>query len=170
MKKNIFILLVCISYTTFSQSITALKTSALTQAKNLAEATIDKKKSVLLQYTHPVIRDTYGDQALLEAMEETFRTMAAQQIAITTYDIHEVVTVKKEDNAYRCLVTNTTYMDFDGRKITLKSSLLGFYDDSETQWYFIEANKLLADPNTQQLFPDFKTTIQIPDDEQLMEE
>ena len=95
--------------------------------------------------------------------------MAAQKIKITSSEINEITEVRKEKKELRCLVKNTIKMDFNGRLVTLKSSLFGFYDKKKEHWYFVEANKLLSDPETQKVFPKFQTEIEIPEDEHISE-
>ncbi|MBP2833829.1 hypothetical protein J8281_16660 [Aquimarina sp. U1-2] len=168
MKKYVIILFF-ISGTIFSQNIKTLKKQAERDAKATSQASIDRNLSTILKYTHPKVYKAYGEQQLMETMNDIFRTMDAQKIKIVNATVDEVTDVKKENKEYRCLVTTTTEMDFSGRLVTLKSSLFGFYNNKKEQWYFVESNKLLDDPETKKLFPKFKTDIDIPLDEHIAE-
>ncbi|GAA4273259.1 hypothetical protein U6A24_20100 [Aquimarina gracilis] len=165
--KNYLIILLFISGSVFSQNIKTLKKSALRDAKAATQASVDKNLSNILKYTHPKVYKAYGEKQLMETMDEIFRTMDAQNIKIVSSKIDEISDIRKENREYRCLAKTTTKMNFNGRSVTLKSSLFGFYNDKNSQWYFVESNKLLDDPETQKLFPKFKTEIEIPIDEHI---
>ncbi|MDH7446317.1 hypothetical protein [Aquimarina sp. 2201CG14-23] len=165
--KNYLLILLFVSGSIFSQNISKLEKFALRDAKAVSEASLKKDVSTILKYTHPKISKKYGQQELKDAIEQVFRTMTAQKIKIVSSEIDEVADIKKEKKEYRCLVTNTIKMDFNGRFVTLKSSLFGFYDKKKEHWYFVESNKLLNDDETKKIFSNFKTEIQIPEDEQI---
>lgn len=167
--KNYVLLFLLITGSVFSQNVNKLKEYALRDAKATSQASIDRNLSTILKYTHPNVFNAYGEEKLMDTMDEIFRTMDAQNIKIVSSEVDEVTDIKKENREYRCLVKNTTKMDFNGRAITLKSSLFGFYNQKKSQWYFVESNKLLDDPDTKKLFPKFKTEIEIPLDEHIAE-
>jgi len=160
-------LLLFISGSIFSQNIKTLEKHAMRDAKATTQASIDRNLSTILKYTHPKIQKTYGEKKLMEAMDEIFRTMDAQKIKILSSKVDEITDIKKEKKQYHCLVKTITEMDFNGRSITLKSSLFGFYDSKKSQWNFVESNKLLDDPETIKIFPKFSTEIEIPADEHI---
>ncbi|MDY8135319.1 hypothetical protein [Aquimarina sp. 2201CG5-10] len=165
--KNYLLLLLFVSGSIFSQNTGKLKKMAIRDAKAISEASLKKDINTILNYTHPKIHKKYGEKELTATMDEIFRTMTAQKIKIVSSNVDEVTEIKKEQGEYRCLVKNTIKMDFNGRTVTLKSSLFGFYDKKKSQWYFVESNKLLDDPATQKIFSRFKTEIDIPVDEQI---
>ncbi|TPN87839.1 hypothetical protein [Aquimarina algicola] len=165
--RNYLIIFLFITGSIFSQNIDALKKQALKDARATSQASIDRNLSNILKYTHPKIIKKYGEEELMSAMDEIFRTMDAQNITIKNSVVEEVTDIKKENKEYRCLVKNTVNMDFNGRTIIIKSSLFGFYDKKKKQWHFVESNKLLDDPETKDIFKDFKTDIEIPIDEQI---
>lgn len=168
MKKKLLLLLL-ISGSLFSQNIDALKKTALNDAKTLSEASLKKDINTIIKYTHPKIAKTYNEEELRNGIEEVYKTMSAQKIKIISSKIDELVDIRKENKEYRCLIKNTIKMDFNGRKVTLKSSLFGFYNKKEDQWHFIESEKLLNDPETQKIFSNFKTEIEIPQEEHITE-
>ncbi|WP_074409867.1 MULTISPECIES: hypothetical protein [Aquimarina] len=165
--KNFLFVFIFISGSIFCQDINTLKEFALRDAKATSKASIDRNLSTILKYTHPEVYKAYGEKQLMDTMDEIYRTMDAQKIKILSSEIDEVTEIKKERKEYHCLVKNTVKMDFNGRLITLKSSLFGFYNKKKSQWYFVESNKLLDDPHTKKLFPNFKTDIEIPLDEHI---
>ena len=170
MKNYLLISFILVSSICSSQSLRKLEKSALKDAEVVSQASLQRDYNLILKHTHPKIVGTYGKDDLISAMEDIYRTMNAQKIKILSSEVDDVTEVIEENEEYRCLVKNTIKMDFNGRKITLKSSLFGFYDEENEQWYFIESNKLLNDEDTQRLFPDFKTEIKIPADEQIAED
>lgn len=165
--KNYLLCFLLMTGTIFSQNISQLKTQAISEAKILAQASITKNYDIILKYTHPIILKEYGGKKLRNGIKEVFDTMDAQNITILRSDIDGVADLKKENKEYRCLVVNRIQMDFNGRLITIKSSLFGFYNKKKKQWYFVESNKLISDPATQELFRNFKTEINIPNDEHI---
>ncbi len=167
--KNYLLIFLFITGSVFSQSLEKLKDYAMRDAKSTSEASINRNLSTILKHTHPKVYEAYGEEKLMETMDEIYRTMDAQKIKILSSNIDEVTDIKKEGKEYRCLVKNTIKMDFSGRAVTLKSSLFGFYNKRKEQWYFVESNKLLDDPQTKELFPNFKTDIEIPLDEHIAE-
>ncbi len=167
--KKLLIFIIILSGNLYSQNIKTLEKYALRDAKATTKASLEKDPNTLLKYTHPKISKKYGESQLLETMEDVFRTMSAQKIKITDSKINEVTEIKKEGKEYRCLVKNTINMDFNGRAVTIKSSLFGFYDKKKSQWYFVESNKLLDDDEMKEVFPNFRTDIEIPLDEQIAE-
>ncbi len=170
MNKNFLLILFIVSSTLFSQSEGKLKKYAIRDAELLSKASLNEDFNTILKFTHPKIYDKLGKKQLLTVMEDMYKTMAAQKIKITSSEIEKVTEIKKENKEYRCLVRNIIKMNFNGRKVTLKSSLFGFYNNKEDFWYFVESNKLLNDPDTKELFPDFKTEIVIPEDEQISDD
>ncbi|MEW7280486.1 hypothetical protein ABW636_18010 [Aquimarina sp. 2201CG1-2-11] len=167
--KTYVLIFLLITGNVFSQKIDTLKKEALRDAKATTQASLDKDPNVLVKYTHPKIIKKFGKDQMVDTMKDIFRTMTAQKIKIVSSEVNEVTEIKKENKEYRCLIKTTVQMDFNGRQITIKSSLFGFYDKKKSQWYFVESNKLLNDPETQALFPKFKTEIQIPEDEHISE-
>ncbi|MFD2563518.1 hypothetical protein [Aquimarina rubra] len=165
--KNYLLIFLLVSGSVFSQNLNKLKKQALRDAKIVSEASLKKDVNTLLEYTHPKISKKYGQEQLKNDIDQVFKTMTAQKIKIISSEIDEVTDIKKEKKEYRCLVKNTIKMDFNGRFITLKSSLFGFYDKKKEKWYFIESNKLLDDEETQKIFRNFETEIEIPQDEQI---
>ncbi len=167
--KNYFLLLLLITGSVFSQNVNTLKKTALRDAKATSKASVDRNLSQMLKYTHPNIFKAFGEEQLMETMNDNFRTMDAQNIKVKKSKIDEIAELKKEGKEYRCLIKNTVEMDFSGRSVVIKGSLFGFYDSKKSQWYFVESNKLIDDPDTQKLFPNFKTDIDIPLDEHIAE-
>ncbi|SEK79112.1 hypothetical protein SAMN04487910_1129 [Aquimarina amphilecti] len=165
--KNYLFILLFVSGSIFSQNVNKLKKEALRDAKAVSEASLKKDVNTILEYTHPKIFKEYGEEQLKNGIDQVFKTMTAQKIKIVSSKIDEVTEIKKEKKEYRCLVKNTIKMDFNGRNVTLKSSLFGFYNKKKEKWYFIESNKLLDDDETKKIFKNFKTEIEIPQDEHI---
>ncbi|WP_378180131.1 hypothetical protein [Aquimarina sp. SS2-1] len=167
--KNYLLIFLLVSGTVFSQNLNELKKQALRDAKIVSKASLKKDVNTLLEYTHPKISKKYGREQLQNDINQVFQTMTAQKIKIVSSEIDEVADIKKEKKEYRCLVKNTIKMDFNGRFITLKSSLFGFYDKKKEKWYFIESRKLLDNEETKKIFKNFETEIDIPQDEQIVD-
>ena len=165
--KNYLFIFLFLSTNIFSQDIDTLKEIALKNATILSNASLTHDVSNILKYTHPKITKQYGETQLKNDIETIFKTMTEQKIKIISSEINELTDIKKEKKEYHCLIKNTINIDFNGKLVTLKSSLFGFYDKKIKQWYFVESNKLLNDPDTKTIFKDFTTAIIIPPDEQI---
>lgn len=163
--KRFLLIAFLVSGSLFSQNIKDLKKSAIRDAKVVSEASIKQDTRTLIKYTHPKIIQKHGKLKTMEIIDDVFGMMGAQNIKILSSKINEIGEIKKEKGEYRCLVTNTIKMDLNGRKVTVNSSLFGFYNKQTKIWSFIESSKLFNDPETQEIFPDFKTSIIIPEDE-----
>lgn len=55
-------------------------------------------------------------------------------------------------------------MKMPGMRIKSKSYLLGFYDENNKIWYFIEASKIKDKILMDKIFPEFQTSLNIPED------
>jgi len=165
--KNFLLLLLLVSGSIFSQSLNKLKKQALRDAKVYAKASKNQDINTLIDYTHPKIFKKYGREQLENDFDQEFRTMTAQKIKVVSSKIEEITEIRKEKKQYHCLAQNTIKMDFNGRRVIFKSSLFGFYDKKKQSWYFIESNKLFDDPKLTSIFRNFKTNIEIPQDEQI---
>jgi len=56
-------------------------------------------------------------------------------------------------------------MTMSGQRISSKTYLLGIYNEDDKLWYFLEAKQLKNKALIDQVLPDFKTRLNIPDDE-----
>jgi len=163
--KNYIVILFFISGSVFSQNLKTIEKFALRDAKAATKAAVDRNLKTILKHTHPKIYKTFGQRQLTDTMKEIFDTMDAKNIKILISKVDEISDIKQENKEFHCLARITTEMDFNGNLITLKSSLFGFYNNKKSLWCFVESNKLLEDPDTQKLFPKFKTEIKIPLDQ-----
>lgn len=165
---RIFIILMLASSNLFSQNIEELENLVKKNAEETSQAVLKEDKKTMLKYTHPSIVSKYGEKELSKTMGEVFDAMKIQKIKIVSSEITEIGKILKENEEYHCLVKNDVLMDFAGQKVKIKTSLFGFYKQDKKQWYFIESNKLVSDEETKKLFPNFKTEITIPKDEQIV--
>lgn len=171
MKKIIPVLLLFISGFITAQSTEELKQSAIRDAKAAANASLKLDYETILKYTHPsIVEVSGGKDYLIKAMSDMFDNMKKQGFVFEKAEVIEVTNVLEEDGEYHCLVRNNNQMVISGMRIKSKSHLFGFYDAEKKQWYFLEAEKLKNKDLVNQLLPDFKTTINIPNDEVTTEE
>lgn len=154
----------------FCQVNDNLETPAKQQAQELLDASVHEDPKTILKYTHPKIVKKYGKKKLRDLIEEIFATMDAENINIEESRVTEVSEIIKEQGEYRCLVKNQITMNFSNQKVKVKTSMIGFYNDTLKQWSFVESVKLKKDPETKILFSDFETSFKIPEDEQVIEE
>ena len=172
MKKIAFIFIcLFIGYNvSFSQSIEALEKTAIRDAQNAAKATLKMDFETVLEYTHPaIIENSGGKEILLKTIAEAFKALEAQDFVFEKAEVVRVFNIVKENGEFHCLVENSNQMKVTGTRIKSKSYLFGFYDDNKEQWYFLEAERLKNEALIAQFFPNFKTAIEIPEDETITE-
>lgn len=169
---NLFVLaLLLCSNISLSQTNEELKSSALRDARVTSAATLAKDFNVVLNHTHPTVVNFMGGQEkALELVEQAFSGMEAQGLVFEKADVIAVSNVVFEQGEHRCYVENFNQFSMNGTRIKSKSFLLGFYDAEKSIWYFIEAAKTKDSALMDELFPEFKTSMLIPDDETTTEQ
>ena len=108
---------------------------------------------------------------MIAILEQSFGGMKEAGIKFEESKTGKLLAFKKEAGEYRCLIENflVMFMKLQKKRIKRKSSLFGFYNSSEKHWVFVEADKLGSDAASQ-FFPNFKTAIEIPQDQQEIED
>ena len=154
----------------FCQVDDNLKIQVKQQAQELLDASVHEDPKTILKYTHPKIVEKYGKKKLKDLIGEIFTTMDTENINIEESRVTEVSEIINEQGEYRCLIKNQITMNFSNQKVKVKTSMIGFYNDTLKQWSFVESIKLKNDPETKALFSDFETSFKIPEDEQVIEE
>jgi len=155
-----------------AQNETELKAQALKSAKETSQALLDLDYETIIKYTHPNIVEASGGKAKMVSLLETVMHKAkGMGVIIEKSEIGNLLNFTKEQGQYRCLIENSLVISMQTQKkrIRNKSSLFGFYDADIKQWYFVEAAKL-NNAQVNSFFPDFKTSITIPVDEQSVED
>lgn len=171
--KKIFLLFLLVSTTLAAQTEEELKAMAIKDAKATSQATLDMDYKGIIKYTHPnIINAMGGSEKMEEILKQSFSGMLEEAgISIDKSDIGELLAIKKEEGEYRCLIENSIVMTLrvQKKRISKKSTLFGFYNETNKQWTFVEANKL-GKGGSEQFFPNFKTSIEIPEDQQTIED
>jgi hypothetical protein len=162
LKTLIVIVLVALNFNVFSQT----KEDALSDAKIASKATLEMDFDTLLKYTLPSVLDMMGGKdAALTLLKSTFDGMKLQGFVFEKADIIGVSDIVKEQGQYRCIVEGNNQMKMASQRIKSKSYLLGIYNDADAHWWFIEAKQLKNKAMTDQVLPEFKTSLDIPDDD-----
>lgn len=170
--KKILIVLLLVSSTVFAQTEEALKKQAVKEAGETAQAMLDLDFKTITKYTHPnIIKAMGGKDQMVAILENSFSGMTQSGVKFEESKVGKLLTFKKEQGQYRCLIENflTMSMQQQGKRVKRKSTLFGFYNDKIKQWTFVEANKMQGG-TAASLFPDFKTSITIPVDDQKVED
>jgi len=146
------------------------KEDALKDAQMAAEGTLSEDFDTVLKYTLPEIIEVMGGKENAKnTIVQTYDTMKSQGFKIEKAEILEVSEIVKEQGQSRCLVKSYNVMVMSGQRLKSTSHLLGIYDDNAKHWKFIEAKQLKNPGLTSQILPDFKTEMEIPEDEVDME-
>ncbi|WP_158655213.1 hypothetical protein [Flavivirga eckloniae] len=164
-KLTFLMLLLCCSSISFAQTNEELKASALRDAKIASQATLKMDFDKVLDYTHPnALKIMGGKEKAMELIETTFSTMKENGFVFEKADVLGVSEIVFEDNEYRCYIENFNQMVFNGMRIKSKSYLLGIYNSEANFWYFVEAKELKNKAMMDKVFPNFKTSLKIPED------
>lgn len=122
--------------------------------------------NTVLKYTLPSVVELMGgkDNALNQ-IKSQFNKMVADGFVFEKADVIGVADFVYEHGQYRCIIETLNQMKMPNIKITSKSFLFGVYDDDEKSWFFVEAKQLKNSEIRDLVLPDFKTSMEIPDDE-----
>lgn len=154
----------------YSQSEDELKALALENAQATSSATIVMDFETVLKYTLPSVLELMGGkEAALPMLTSQFEKMTADGFVFEKAEVKGIVDFKKENDQYRCIVEGYNEMRMPEMKITSKSFLLGIYDDEVKHWYFVEAKQLKNPAMRDIVLPDFKTEMELPEDEMTTE-
>jgi len=147
------------------------KESALRDAKTISEATLKMDFKTVLKHTYPSIVELMGgNEKAVELLVTTFDSMKEQGFVFEKADVINVSEIVKEQDQYRCVIEGFNQMKFNGMRMKSKSFLLGIYNEDKAYWYFLEAKQLKNTALVEQILPNFKTELNIPDDEMTTEE
>jgi len=157
----LLIVVICGQSLLFSQT----KEDALRDAKIASTSTLKGDFDTLIKHTHPnVIEVMGGKNKALEAIESTFSSMAEEGLGFEKADVLGVSEIVREQGEYRCYIEGYNQMKMPGMRIKSKSYLLGFYNEDNKIWCFIEASKIKDKTLMNRIFPNFQTKLKIPED------
>ena len=166
-KKFIIVLVgLVITSTSLSQTVDELKALALAQAKITADATVNQDFNTVLDYTLPSVLDLMGGkEAAVKGVEQAMAEMKQQGIVILTSEIVKMVGFAFEEGEYRCVIeTHIVVQTGPDSGIDSQSYIFGIYNEAAGKWYFIEGGEFKTPALIQQVLPNFKTELVIPDD------
>ena len=162
LKKLLLLVIVASCVSVFSQN----KEGALKDAKVTSEATLQMDFETVLDHTLPKVIDLMGGRdAALTLLKSTFESMQTQGFVFEKADILNVSEIIKEQGQYRCVIEGYNQMKMSSQRIKSKSYLLGVYNEAEGFWWFIEAKQLKNKAMLDQVIPNFKTSLEIPEDD-----
>ena len=165
----LMLLLVCSSIS-FAQNKAELKTQALKDANTTSQATLKFDFNTVLKHTYPgVVTLMGGKEKALTLLESTFNSMTQEGFVFEKAEIIGVSDIVFEQDQYRCYVESNNVMIMNNSRIKSKAYLLGIYNAKLKYWYFIEAKQVKNNTLMNQVFPNFKTSMVIPDNEMTQE-
>lgn len=164
MKKITFLLFIFCATQVFSQNMSTLKASALRDANAACKATLDQDFKSLLTYTHPnILKAAGGAEVMEEFLKSTFAEMNAGGFKFEVAETKSVSDIVKEQGEYRCYVENYNVMRMKDKRIISTSYMIGFYNETTKKWTFVEAKEMKNTGSVAMYFPDFKTSMKIPE-------
>lgn len=170
-KKITFLLFFFCATLMYAQDIKELKSTALRDALAATEATLKEDFKTLLTYTHPNILKAAGGAEVMEKyLKTTFTQMKADGFSYEKVETKSVSDVVKEQGEYRCYVENYNQMRMKDKRIISTSYMLGFYNETTKKWTFVEAKEMKDTGSIIAYFPDFKTSLDIPENTMKIED
>ena len=162
LNKLVMLVLLASCLSAFSQT----KDGALKDAKITSKATLEMDFETVLDHTLPKVVDLMGGkEAALTLLKSTFASMKTQGFVFEKADILSVSEIVKEQKQYRCVIEGYNQMKMASQRIKSKSYLLGIYNETDEFWWFIEAKQLKNKAMLDQVIPNFKTSLEIPEDD-----
>lgn len=163
-KKACLFLLLSVTTQLLSQDMNTLKKYALRDAQAACDATLKEDYKKLLSYTHSNILDAAGGiDVMVDYLKTTFEKMKSNGFKYEVAQTKSVSDVVKEQGEYRCYVENYNVMKMNNKRITSTSYMLGFYNEEKQKWTFVEAKEMKASGTIITYFPNFKTSLNIPE-------
>lgn len=154
----------------FSQDMATLKKEAMRDAQAACNATLKEDFKTLLTFTHPnVLNAAGGADVMEEYLKSTFKDMSESGFVFEKAETKSVSDIVKEQGEYRCYVENYNQMKMNDKRIISTSYMIGFYNEKEKKWTFVEAKELKNTGSVIAYFPDFKTAMDIPENTFKME-
>jgi len=149
----------------------ALKASAMRDAKAATDATLKLDFKTLLTFTHPNILEAAGGADVMEEyLKTTFAQMQANGFEYEKVETKAVSDIVKEQGEYRCYIENYNQMKMKDKRIISTSYMLGFYNETTKKWTFVEAKEMKSTGTIIAYFPDFKTSLNIPENTMKVED
>jgi len=120
----------------------------------------------LLNHTHPnVIEFMGGKETALKILSKDLESLKDEiDLDKIEYEVSDEIQIAEHADGYHCLVPTTMIMEMDGMRMKTSSYLFGFSDKEGKHWNFIEADRL-NHSSGKKIFPDFKTTLIVPNDQ-----
>ena len=166
LNKIVLFVLIATSASVFSQT----KEDALKDAKTTSKATLAMDFETVLKHTLPsVVEMMGGKDAAQQVLTATFEGMKTQGFKFEKADILGVSEVVEEQGQYRCVIEGYNQMVMNRQRVSSKSYLLGIYNDVDNYWWFLEAKQLKNVALVDKVLPDFKTELEIPEDDMKVE-
>lgn len=170
LKTVLLVVFTFISLSLSSQTEQELKDLAIENAKTVSTATIAMDFDTVLNYTYPSVLELMGGkEGAITLLKTQFDTMTAEGFVFEKADVKGIISFAKVKDEYHCILETFNQMKMPKMRITSKSFMFGIYDDYAKHWFFVEAKQLKNPAMRDMIFPDFYTTLELPDDEMTTE-
>ncbi len=168
---KLFSLIVIVFFITIQLS-SQTKAEALRDAKIAANATINSDFKTVIHYTLPsIVKQMGGKEKAIKTIKGLFKSMKeGQNFNFEKSEVIRVSNIVNEQDQYRCFVQTNNQMVISDMRIKSKSYLLGIFDSKDKKWWFLEADKLKNKLMLNAVLPNFKTSLEIPENDVKLEE
>jgi hypothetical protein len=162
-------ILLCLSLTadSLSQDPTADTVKAL--VRKMVNATAEGDYKTVIEMTHPKLVEMMGGKE--KALSEVGKAMEMIKNAGMVFTVKEIdtPTLAKKKNELYSVTTYGMQIRGRGKKITLKSAIVGVSSDGGKAWKFINLDKE-GEQGVRDMMPDLPKELKIPKQEQKVED
>ncbi|WP_430967045.1 hypothetical protein [Spongiimicrobium sp. 2-473A-2-J] len=159
----LFTLTVCLCWSIVKGQQGVLVDTLRYQAEQHVLATVNSNYDTILEYLHPNAIDYMGnEEKVIESIRKLHDDLAVNGWYLKSIEIQDSIIVEKQDVGYHALVPKILTISNGRKEIFQKGYLLGFSGDKGRKWYFVDTSQYRTQI-FRDMFPDFKTTIKIPE-------
>lgn len=137
--------------------------------RKMIEATVEGNYRVVLDMTHPKVLEMMGGKEVaLAEVEKIMKTIKQQGFKFQLKDIGTPTLAKGGNNLYS-VTPSSMVMTGQGKKITVKSAIIGQSTDGGANWKFINMDDK-GEKGVRMILPELPKEMVIPKQEQKVED
>lgn len=135
----------------------------IVQAKENADALVNKDYEALVLYTYPaIIHKMGGFEKALAYVKASIDEMYAKGLTIDKITVGRPSTIIKEDQEDVAIVPTEMSARIDGKQVKVNSYLVAVSQDRGRTWYFLDGHALPKE-KLRQVYPRLATLVEVPE-------
>ena len=137
------------------------------EVKKMADASASGNYEVVVALTHPkLIEKLGGEEKAGMVIQEAMEAIKAQGFTFEVQQIDKPSVVRGKES-YFSVTSYTLVVTGSGKKVTLKTALVGVSEDKGKTWKFVDTG---SDNDIEQILPDLPRELKIPKQKQTIED